>query len=130
MGGHIKRSVSSAALLSFANLGGIVASFAFQSKDAPRYLTGYIILVSVLSMTWCLTWVYFLGLRRENKVRDMGKRDYLRDGQDESELADRHVLSSAFKLLMIARLPVYSIVLILPAAGSFPYNDRSMIAVI
>jgi hypothetical protein len=91
MGGHIKRSVSAAALLSFGNLGGIVASFAFQSKNAPRYLTGYITLVSVLSMTWCLTWVYFLGLRRENMKRDKGKRDYLRGFVGEMELADRHV---------------------------------------
>jgi hypothetical protein len=91
MAGHIKRSVSSAALLSFGNLGGIVASFAFRSKDAPRYLTGYIILVSVLSMTWCLTWVYFLGLRNENMKRDKGEREYLREFVGETELADRHV---------------------------------------
>lgn len=110
MGGHVKRSVSSAALLSFANLGGIVASFAFQSSDAPRYLTGYIILVSVLGMTWCLTWVYFLGLRRENKRRDLGKREYLRECRDENELADRHVVSSDFKRLTVARLPVYFVV--------------------
>lgn len=93
MAGHVKRSVSSAALLSFANLGGIVASFAFQSQDAPRYLTGYIILVSVLGMTWCFTWVYFLGLRRENEKRDNGKRDYLRELEGEMELADQHAFS-------------------------------------
>ena len=92
MAGHVKRSVSSAALLSFANLGGIAASFAFQSKDGPRYLTGYIILVSVLGMTWCLTWAYFLGLRTENQRRDKGKREYLREIVGERELADRHVL--------------------------------------
>lgn len=91
MAGHVKRSVSSAALLSFANLGGIVASFAFQSRDAPRYLTGYTILVSVLGMTWCLTWVYFLGLKRENQRRDKGEREYLREVVGERELADRHV---------------------------------------
>ena len=92
MAGHAKRSVSSAALLSFANLGGIAASFAFQSKEAPRYLTGYIVLVTVLGMTWCLTWMYFLGLRNENHKRDVGEREYLRDVASHQELADRHVL--------------------------------------
>jgi hypothetical protein len=91
MVGHVKRAVSTAALLSFANLGGIAASYAFQSKDEPRYLTGYTALVSVLVVTWCLTWVYFLGLRWENKKRDQGKLEYLRAVASEQELADLHV---------------------------------------
>lgn len=42
-------------------------------------------------MTWVLTWVYYFGLRRENRLRDRGCREGLRDREGEEELADRHV---------------------------------------
>ena len=91
MGGHMNRAVASAAQIAVGNLGGIVSSLAFQAKDGPRYVNGYIICISFLCMTWVLTWVYYLGLKWENSARDAGKRDYLRSLANEEELADRHV---------------------------------------
>ena len=93
MGGHMNRAVASAAQIAVGNLGGIVSSLAFQAKDAPRYINGYIICISFLCMTWVLTWVYYFGLKRENRLRDEGKREDLRRLEGEEELADRHVCS-------------------------------------
>lgn len=39
--GHIERNIGSAWTISFGNTGGIIATFAFQKKDSPRYHTGY-----------------------------------------------------------------------------------------
>ncbi|KAK3722773.1 High-affinity nicotinic acid transporter [Vermiconidia calcicola] len=40
LGGHHRRSVGSAWQIGFGNLGGIIATFAFVSTDAPYYVTG------------------------------------------------------------------------------------------
>ena len=39
--GHMMRSLGSAWMIGVGNLGGIVATFSFLSKDAPTYHTGY-----------------------------------------------------------------------------------------
>lgn len=46
--GHKQRSVGSAWVISFGNTGGILAPFAFLSKYAPKYHTGYSICMSVV----------------------------------------------------------------------------------
>ncbi|KAF5648034.1 tartrate transporter [Fusarium sp. NRRL 52700] len=40
MGGHYKRSIASAAQVGFGNLGGIVASNVYLTREAPEYWTG------------------------------------------------------------------------------------------
>lgn len=40
LGGHHRRSVGSAWQVSFGNIGGIIAVFAFLPEDAPKYVTG------------------------------------------------------------------------------------------
>ena len=51
MGGHYKRSISSAVQVSFGNLGGIVAASVFLEREAPQYWSG-------LGTSLAMVWVY------------------------------------------------------------------------
>ncbi|PCD27071.1 hypothetical protein AU210_013486 [Fusarium oxysporum f. sp. radicis-cucumerinum] len=90
MGGHYKRSIASAAQVGFGNLGGIVASNVYLTREAPEYWTG---LGVSLGMVWICgvscTAFYFLAIR-ENKKRDRGERDHRLQGADADNLGDDH----------------------------------------
>ncbi|KAJ5574034.1 uncharacterized protein N7459_008461 [Penicillium hispanicum] len=70
LGGHHRRSIGTAWQVGFGNIGGIIATYSFLSKDAPDYKPGYSICIgfSCLSIAACA--VYMVGLWFENRKRD------------------------------------------------------------
>jgi len=70
MGGTVKRGVGIAMHVGFGNLGGILASFIYLPKYAPRFVKGHSILIGLLSMSLCLQACMTLYYRRENARRD------------------------------------------------------------
>ncbi|KAM3070579.1 High-affinity nicotinic acid transporter [Clarireedia jacksonii] len=46
--GHVERAIGTAWMIGFGNTGGIVATFAFLTKDAPYYHTGYSICMGAM----------------------------------------------------------------------------------
>ena len=75
MGGHYKRSVSSAMQIGLGNAGGIVASNIFITGQAPTYPVGYGVSLGMLWLCGIACTVFLLGLRLENRKRDRGERD-------------------------------------------------------
>ncbi|KAI1261869.1 MFS general substrate transporter [Xylariaceae sp. FL1019] len=74
--GHWKRSFSASMQITIGNITGIAASNIFLEREAPRYRTGY---GTALALTWfggLAATALFFGLKRENKLRDTGRRDY------------------------------------------------------
>lgn len=66
--GHSERSIGSAWIIGFGNAGGIVATFAFLSKDAPFYHTGYSICMGAMCIC-VLAAVVYAGLAwKDNEV--------------------------------------------------------------
>lgn len=53
-------------------VGGIIATFAFLAKDAPKYTPGYSIGIGFICLSAFASTVYFVGLIIENKKRDRG----------------------------------------------------------
>lgn len=51
-------------------VGGIIATFAFLAKDAPKYTPGYSIGIGFICLSAFASTVYFVGLIIENKKRD------------------------------------------------------------
>ncbi|KAK2812836.1 hypothetical protein FQN50_001165 [Emmonsiellopsis sp. PD_5] len=85
LAGHYKRAFGSAVQISFGNISGIVVSVMFDSDDAPLFKIGYSIALgsTIICALLCTGFMYML--RRENKKRDRGDRDY-RLGLDQAEL--------------------------------------------
>ncbi|KAG9768457.1 MFS general substrate transporter, partial [Aureobasidium melanogenum] len=90
--GHYKRSISSAMMIGWGNTGGIVASNMFITSQAPEYPLGFglglaLIWVCVISST-----VYLFYVRRENKLREEGRRDhrYNLPEEEKRNLGDDH----------------------------------------
>ncbi|ESZ92068.1 MFS transporter [Sclerotinia borealis F-4128] len=76
MAGHYKRSISTALQIGIGNIGGIIASNIFITNQAPRYPVGYGVSLGMLFMCGIMCTIFFLGLKRENGIRDRGGRDY------------------------------------------------------
>lgn len=75
--GHYKRAVSIAVQIGLGNIGGIVASNIYLSWQAPSYKSGYGVSLGLLWLCGIGCNVFLLGLWRENRLRDQGKRDHL-----------------------------------------------------
>ena len=109
MSGHLRRSVSTAWQIGFANsasnstsviyaypifvriVGGIIAPFAFPASDAPRYHTGYSVCIAFLCMSALANTIYFIMCAMENKKRAKGSSRYVAGTPDgKGVLGDLH----------------------------------------
>ncbi|KAF2466617.1 MFS general substrate transporter [Lindgomyces ingoldianus] len=86
--GPAVRAVSSAYIVTLGTAGGIVATWTYVSKDAPKYHTGHsinlggqmgVLVLACLGIAYC-TW--------ENSQRDKGKRDHRLNGLTEDQIRD------------------------------------------
>lgn len=73
--GHYRKLVSSAWIVGFANIGGIVSSFIFRPQDAPNYSRGIWTCLALMVFSLVTCTVYFLGIICVNKRRRDGKED-------------------------------------------------------
>lgn len=73
--GHYKRGVSSAMQIGLGNLGGIVASNVYLARQAPTYKIGFGVGLGFLWMCVACAVAFLLYLKRENRLRNQGKRD-------------------------------------------------------
>lgn len=74
MKGHKNKAVATAWQIGFGNISGIVATFAFPSKDAPRYHLGYSLGLGCLCLAGVASLAYFIGCFVENKGRPKDRR--------------------------------------------------------
>ncbi|GFF82231.1 uncharacterized transporter C1002.16c [Aspergillus udagawae] len=70
LGGHRRRSVGTAWQIGLGNIGGIISTYSFLTKDAPRYRDGYIISLSFLCFSAAMASIYLLAALHDNKNRD------------------------------------------------------------
>ncbi|KAH6666232.1 major facilitator superfamily domain-containing protein [Halenospora varia] len=71
IGGSLKRGVGIAMQVGVGNLGGVVASFVYQTKDQPRFIKGHAILIGLTTMSLVLTVFMTIYLRNQNARRDV-----------------------------------------------------------
>lgn len=72
--GHFERAVGSGWMISFGNIGGIVAVFSFLATDAPEYHTGYSVCVFGLCLVGSCAIAYGTGCFFENKKRPIARK--------------------------------------------------------
>ncbi|PHH85360.1 hypothetical protein CDD83_542 [Cordyceps sp. RAO-2017] len=69
LGGHHRRSIGSAWQVGFGNLGGIVAVYAFQKQDGPRFLRGLGVALGFTAIGILASCLYALSSWKSNRDR-------------------------------------------------------------
>ncbi|THH19789.1 hypothetical protein EW146_g1463 [Bondarzewia mesenterica] len=96
--GHYKKATAVALQLGVANAGGFVATFAYTSDQAPKYIRGHTISLAFVCMAWVMVAANILYCMYENKARAEGRRQHnigeyqeLWDsGKTRAPIGDRH----------------------------------------
>lgn len=99
--GVYKRGITLGFVIGWGNLNGVVSSNIYQAKDAPLYRQGHGIVLGYLT-------VFLLGgsvlqyslLKRENRKRGAGGRDYWAQGKSEKEVEALGDLRPDFKYVL------------------------------
>ncbi|WQF87621.1 Putative major facilitator superfamily, MFS transporter superfamily [Colletotrichum destructivum] len=79
------RAVTSGYVVSIGTIGGIVATWTYTFKDAPKYFTGHTINLVGQSLTVLLALFGIAYCLYENKARAAGRRDHRLEGLTEEE---------------------------------------------
>ncbi|EMD33226.1 hypothetical protein CERSUDRAFT_118267 [Gelatoporia subvermispora B] len=69
LAGHQRRAVGTAWQIGFGNIGGIIATFSFLAKDAPKYIRGYSICIGFICLGIVADVVYLCSVSLENRRR-------------------------------------------------------------
>ncbi|KAK1997140.1 major facilitator superfamily transporter [Colletotrichum falcatum] len=87
------RAITSGYVVSIGTIGGIVATWTYTYKDAPKYLSGHTINLCGQSLTVLLALFGILYCVYENKARAAGKRDHRLEGlttEEQDQLGHQH----------------------------------------
>lgn len=101
--GVYKRGATLGLAMGWANLQGVVVSNVYRGADAPRFIPGHAVVMGYLALALLGGSVlHYVLLRRENKLRLAGMRDYLILGKSEDQIRlmgdQRYVLLVMFQL--------------------------------
>lgn len=97
--GHTRKSVGTAFIIGFGNIGGIVSSFLFPNQEAPHYTKGLSIglAFTVFALIMLLVYCSFLAYRNKRKQRQEYKNEW--DSLDSREQIMRGDLNPDIKYL-------------------------------
>lgn len=91
--GHLRRSTGSAFQVMMGNIGGIIATYAFPTTDAPRYVMGYCLCIAFIALSAAASLAYLVGITIENRRREKGLTTGTIEGlspEQLDKLGDRH----------------------------------------
>ena len=74
--------------MGFGNIGGIIATYAFLSTDAPYFKNGYTICLSFLCLSAASCCVYAVAVMAANRKRDRSPTDVGLTEYEKTELGD------------------------------------------
>ncbi|MCJ1235716.1 hypothetical protein MMC14_003687 [Varicellaria rhodocarpa] len=80
--GHVERSVGTAWMIGFGNIGGIIATFSFIAADAPYYHKGYSIVIGGLSLSAFTAVLYLVASWSHNQSLKRGNSEVQVEGKD------------------------------------------------
>ena len=97
LGGHHRRAVGTAWQVGFGNIGGIIATYAFLSTDAPFFTRGYGICVGFICLSVISCCIYAASLVVQNRNREKAGRDLGLTEWEKTEMGD---LSPDYRYLL------------------------------
>ncbi|TPX16106.1 uncharacterized protein E0L32_004101 [Thyridium curvatum] len=84
---HYKRAAGQGTSMTLGNCAGIFSSFIYRTQDKPEYKLGHGLTMAFVFCSGCLFAATCYFLRRENKKRDRGERDYVLEGKTPDQIA-------------------------------------------
>ncbi|RPD67314.1 MFS general substrate transporter [Lentinus tigrinus ALCF2SS1-7] len=96
--GHYKKATTVALQLALSNCGGFVATFAYDSTQAPTYIKGHSITLGFVCVAWIAMFCNVMYCLWENKARAEGRRqdnltkyqELWDSGKTRAPIGDRH----------------------------------------
>jgi adenylosuccinate synthase len=90
--GNVKRGTATAFAVSCGQIGGIISAVVFPSSDSPQYVPGISTCLAFQAAGIAATIIMWACCSWENKQRDLGKRDHLRDlpMEEYCKLGEKH----------------------------------------
>lgn len=82
------RAVSSAYIVTLGTAGGVLATWTYTTKDAPKYPTGHTINLSGQLAVLVLALAGIAYCKWENRQRELGKRDHRLNGLSDAQIKD------------------------------------------
>ncbi|KAH8431558.1 putative MFS transporter [Aspergillus melleus] len=92
-----KRTFATGLQLTFGNVSGVMSPFLYKTNEAPRYVRGNAVTLSLVGfagVVYGLMWVYYRG---KNNRRDRGMEDYKVEGMTEEEIEEMGDRSPRFR---------------------------------
>ncbi|GAA5812716.1 hypothetical protein MFLAVUS_006174 [Mucor flavus] len=90
IGGHTKRGVAIALIISIGNIGGIIGGQMYRADDAPAYVTGNAAALGLMCSVVVISLIFKYFLNKENKRRDnLTEEEFNKEAEGE-DLCDRH----------------------------------------
>ncbi|KAF2176896.1 MFS general substrate transporter [Zopfia rhizophila CBS 207.26] len=86
--GPAVRAVSGAYIVTLGTAGGVLATWTYVSREAPKYSTGHTINLSGQIAVMVLALAGIAYCKWENRQRDLGKRDHRLHGKTEAQIKD------------------------------------------
>lgn len=81
-----KRAAGQGTCIALGNCAGIISSFIYRTQDKPTYYLGHGLTLGFVFASGCLYALTTFLLRRENRRRDQGERDYLLEGKTPEQI--------------------------------------------
>ncbi|KAG0174546.1 hypothetical protein DFQ28_005881 [Apophysomyces sp. BC1034] len=90
IGGHTKRGVATAFIISIGNIGGVLGGQIYRADDAPFYTRGHEICMGLMAGVVVVSLTFKFLLERENRRREnLTEEEFKRESQGE-DLCDLH----------------------------------------
>lgn len=86
--GHMTRAIAAGTVVSFGNIGGLIAAWTYMLPDGPEYVKGHALNLGFAGLCLTIVGAAVINLHRENKLKLSGARDYLVEGKTEEEVQD------------------------------------------
>ncbi|EMS24265.1 hypothetical protein NBRC10512_000898 [Rhodotorula toruloides] len=79
------------------NVGGLISTWTFLPRHAPRYLPGNAFNLAGSSIMLILSIAIWLWMRKENRAKENGRDDHYIEGKTDQEIADLNQKHPAFR---------------------------------
>lgn len=90
IGGHTKRGVATAIIISIGNVGGIIGGQMYRDDDRPKYARGNSIAMGLMCGVVAVSLLFKWSLNRENARRENLTEEQFAEEAKGEDLCDRH----------------------------------------